>query len=421
MLRGFSGPLGRLRFARGVGSLPVEPGDTLVHGASLVIAALNSTPLSGMGTKAWSQPAWDAVEGGTPGTRFHDADQLWPNWRSFGATASKYSYPACEQIYPSPTTYHPLYDTEHVRGGAHCTRAVKQHYYSDLVDGGTAVNLQGSNYITCADLPATPELYCTFWRYFAIPEGKISVVNPTGDLALGSRNWKHCNAGNSSDFGGAGFPQQRYDVYPCNANYGGSHQELNFAGAAGGSGGEVAQTYGPHLVTDIIDQNVWQRFEMLTRHGTVANKDWCFGHWKDGVLLNWADPTTNPLQADQPVFDPADGRPYRALSINFFCSPSNGVVLVDYPRVYGIIPNFGADFWLDDLYLDCSRARIELGNAATWAACTHREIQPWTAWADGSVTVTVNHGTLPHGTQYLYAVKPDGTPFDANGHPVTLG
>jgi hypothetical protein len=410
------GPFGR-RWRSSEG-LPV-----LQHGASVQITTLNGVPLSGLGTKVWSQPAWDAVEGGTVGTRFGGSGEVYPNWRAFGATNARYTYPDCEPSSPNPAVYNPLYDTEHVRGGDHCTKAVKQHYYSDLVDGGTAVVCQGSNYVTCVELPATLELYCTFWRYLVIPPGK-QAFTPSAEKDQGSRNWKHCNAGNSDDYGGTGYPQQRYDVYPCNLSYGGSHQELNFAGPAGGSGGEIAQTYGEHLVTDIIDQSVWQRFEMLTRHGTVANKDWCFGHWIDGVLKNWADPTTHPAQADQPVFDPADGRPYRALSINFYCTPSTGKVLSytpeGYPRYY-ILPNFGADFWLDDLYLDCSRARIELGNAATWAACTHREIQPWTSWADNAVTITVNHGVLAHGTQYLYAIKPDGTPFNANGHPVVLG
>jgi hypothetical protein len=400
---------------------PVVPGDTLVHGASVQITALNGVPLSGLGTKVWSQPAWESIEDGTTGQRFNGDGRLYPGWRSFGATNARYTYPDCYLSSPSPPIYHPLVDNEHTRGGDHCTRAVKQHFYSELVDGGTAVNCQGSNYISCGDYPPTVEVYCSFWRYCVVPPGK-QAFTPTPERDEASRNWKHCNSGNSDDWGGTGYPQQRYDVYPAVGN---GHHFLNFAGASGGSGGEIAQNWGSgtSMLDVLTDQGVWQRFDVYTRHGTVADKDWRLGHWKDGVLTSWLDSTTNPAQADQPIYDEPSGRYFRGTSVNFYCTPSSAKVLRSdqgYPEYY-ILPNFGVDFWIDDLYLDCSPARIELGNASTWAACTHREIQPWTTWAPNAVTITVNHGVLAHGTQYLYAIKPDGTPFNANGHPVVLG
>jgi len=50
--------------------------------------------------------------------------------------------------------------------------------------------------------------------------------------------------------------------------------------------------------------------------------------------------------------------------------------------------NGGAFVYVDDVYIDTSWARVELGDAPTYAAATHREIQVASAWADGSVSVT---------------------------------
>jgi hypothetical protein len=144
--------------------------------------------------------------------------------------------------------------------------------------------------------------------------------------------------------------------------------------------------------------------------GTVGNHDWHAQWWIDGVLqvdFKFADDPPTDNWSGTLLYDDH----FRVIDINKYLAQETA----DNAK-----KDLSIEFWLDDLYVDCTAARVEVGNAATWAACTHREIQPWTAWADGSVTVTVNHGTLPHGTQYLYAVKPDGTPFDANGQPVVL-
>jgi len=52
---------------------------------------------------------------------------------------------------------------------------------------------------------------------------------------------------------------------------------------------------------------------------------------------------------------------------------------------------------------------VEIGNADTWAACTHREIQPPTAWAASEITVTFNAGSFEDDdTVYLYVVDANG-------------
>ncbi len=76
--------------------------------------------------------------------------------------------------------------------------------------------------------------------------------------------------------------------------------------------------------------------------------------------------------------------------------------------------------WQDDIYIDNTRARVELGNASTWDSCTHREIQIPTAWATDEITVDLNQGSLPNGAAYLYVVDEDGV-MNETGYPITLG
>ena len=82
--------------------------------------------------------------------------------------------------------------------------------------------------------------------------------------------------------------------------------------------------------------------------------------------------------------------------------------------------NKGANVYTDDVYIDTSWARVELGNAPTYAASTHREIQVPSAWSDGSVTVNFNPGTFASGsTAYLFVTDADNN--TSPGMPVTIG
>jgi len=66
--------------------------------------------------------------------------------------------------------------------------------------------------------------------------------------------------------------------------------------------------------------------------------------------------------------------------------------------------------YLDDVYLDNTPQRVEIGDNATWANCTHREIQIPSAWSDTSITVTLNQGSFSDfGNQYLYIIDSNGT------------
>lgn len=82
--------------------------------------------------------------------------------------------------------------------------------------------------------------------------------------------------------------------------------------------------------------------------------------------------------------------------------------------------NAGARIYVDDVYIDTSWARVELGNASTYAASKHREIQVPTAWNDGAVSFKFNPGTFTTGsTVYLYVT--DANNNTSAGIPVKIG
>lgn len=65
--------------------------------------------------------------------------------------------------------------------------------------------------------------------------------------------------------------------------------------------------------------------------------------------------------------------------------------------------------WADDVYVDTTWARVMIGNAATYAACTHLVPQIPTTWSDRSITVNGHLGALRRiTTPYVYVLDAEG-------------
>lgn len=83
-------------------------------------------------------------------------------------------------------------------------------------------------------------------------------------------------------------------------------------------------------------------------------------------------------------------------------------------------PSEGDSFtYWDDVYVDVTQARVELGDAPTYDSCTHREIQLPTQWSSTEITVTARGGSFSVGDElYLFVIDEDGNVSD--GYQVTL-
>jgi hypothetical protein len=81
-----------------------------------------------------------------------------------------------------------------------------------------------------------------------------------------------------------------------------------------------------------------------------------------------------------------------------------------------------AGAYFDDVFVQYgTQARVEIGDASTWRACTHREIQIPSAWSANSITFTTNQGSFTNGqTAYLYVVDSSGA-INSSGYPITIG
>jgi len=99
---------------------------------------------------------------------------------------------------------------------------------------------------------------------------------------------------------------------------------------------------------------------------------------------------------------------------------------VDYPNMIdsgtrdASCPAVGA-YNYDDIFVDFTAARVELGDASTWTAVRRKEIQLPVTWSDGSVQIRVNTGEFQAGNRvYLYIIDSQGA-VNANGFAVTIG
>lgn len=78
-------------------------------------------------------------------------------------------------------------------------------------------------------------------------------------------------------------------------------------------------------------------------------------------------------------------------------------------------------YW-DDVFVQIgSWARVEIGDAPTWSACTHREVQVPTAWSDTNITFNFQQGSFSPGDQvYVFVVDDKGVASAGKG-PITVG
>lgn len=149
-----------------------------------------------------------------------------------------------------------------------------------------------------------------------------------------------------------------------------------------------------------IPKGTWHLFQFEYKESSIDNYDGVFRWWFDGKLIvNVNDVRTRTTA------QPSSMRPS----------------VVGWYNSHGTGADGNDHFYLDDAYIDTSWARVEIGNASTYNACTLREIQIPASWSNGSVSVKVNQGAFSNGTSaYLYVVDPNGS-VNSNGYPITIG
>ena len=151
---------------------------------------------------------------------------------------------------------------------------------------------------------------------------------------------------------------------------------------------------------EIPSDGTWSHIQVEFDQGTADTADGHIKVWINGNLR--INDTSAALYYSNLE---AAGRSYRS---------------VRFGEYVGNTATLEATEYFDDIYLDTSWARVELGDRPDYGNCTHREMQVPTSWAADEIEVTINAGTFGSGQQaYLFVVDSDGAASD--GYAVTMG
>lgn len=197
-----------------------------------------------------------------------------------------------------------------------------------------------------------------------------------------SRNWKPWRLYGAND------TMQANAVIMCNGS------GMSTEPGSGNSFWWDAMSYG---------QGTWQHYQVILKASSAAGR-------ADGVVKQYIDGVLTSNHT---------GVVTRTTSANW-----DQIRVGHYWAMDGVsecAANSGANIYIDSLYIDTSWARVELGNSATYAASTKREIQIPTSWADGKISVNLNAGSFASGTTaYVYVTDASGN-VNSVGYPVKIG
>ena len=155
------------------------------------------------------------------------------------------------------------------------------------------------------------------------------------------------------------------------------------------------------------DAGAWNRIEFFIDEGSIYGRETIF-MWKDGA-------GTGAMNTN------GDGGPLSDNQSGDGCI--GGKLKLGYYHTWNT-DDLGTQMWraiyFDDVYVDSTQARVELGNDVSFDDCTHREIQIPTSWGDTSIGATINAGTFVADDEvYLFVVDREGNV--SGGYELTMG
>ena len=213
---------------------------------------------------------------------------------------------------------------------------------------------------------------------------------PITSGGVNDRNLKHHRWYNAADI--SGYPIYN-NMYAC------------MRGAGQGSGVFPEQTSqyssiddaGYNYIDPVIPSEQWVREEVELKLSTLDGTD--------GEFRNWWGNTEECNISDMRHRTTAIPGQYNLYYLQHYI---NQISRTDDTTMY---------CYLTDVYIDNSWCRVVAGNASTWAACTEKEIQIPSAWADTAISITCNRGAWTSLTgKYLYVVLADGSLFSTDGY-----
>lgn len=265
------------------------------------------------------------------------------------------------------------------------TKYVSQRIGHYLVDG------KGVSVFEWKSGGLTPTLFVSMWAHIHWVNGKASCENLKMWRFSGTGGWEV-----------AGEPTYAYVTnYPIDG--------INFWTKNSNGDPALSHTYwGSEFTPD--EKPVDDEWRRLTLYGSSGTEDTADGFTVYDRQLE-ADGLFYP-DGETGVVLHTESNTWGSVAFEGFVDVGSGDTEEQRDQI-GVYLNY------DDIYIADSRARVEIGNASTWTTCTRREIQPSTAWADGSITVTTNQGSFPTlEGKYIYVIDSTGA-VNTNGYPYT--
>lgn len=162
--------------------------------------------------------------------------------------------------------------------------------------------------------------------------------------------------------------------------------------AENGAGGYLFQTYAS------VSKNNWHRVEMYEKLSQPAGA-------ANGI--NWYALDGNVWNREQQV-NRASGQTFKLDNIILGLMCAN------------VGSSESVSIWVDDVYVDNTRSRIEIGDSINYNDCINKQIQLPTQWTENNIEATLNYSSFSQGsTAYLFVIDSDGVA--SNGFEITIG
>ncbi len=150
-------------------------------------------------------------------------------------------------------------------------------------------------------------------------------------------------------------------------------------------------------------KGVWQHYQIIFKESAPNTSN--------GTIIQYIDGSAYGFDTNSQETRNTSGAHLDQLRIGHYMDVGtrDGCTIPDPTYVY-----------TDNVYVDTTWARIEIGNNSNYNNCTLKEIQIPSAWSNDSITATTNYGAFSEGqVAYLFVI--DGNGNASQGYPITIG
>lgn len=352
----------------------------LVHGGTLIINGSN------FGVKSPAAPLmWDNCETAVVNNEAEVLNRGWLDpWPRFGTSSIEHRIKYRNAPYHSTAPPH-QYSTKYLVGGHYQTPNNVPPYIGP--GGEDYRNVMVTAY---AGGPAR--------RWFAIWYVRHDSLWYTPCDQATNEKWDCINGGPSAYYGSS-FLYTGTNAYESTCNNG--PNRWNYFGG-----------FYQYCQLEDVNQTHNARFDWVKMEHRVANDNLGF----HDVLID--NIYALRFTENCPYFWDNLGGEYLSNGIQSFTIGGyyrHGTNVNDITTYRGDVNNFR---YFDDMYIDTTLARVILGNAADYSACTILEPQIPTSWSNNSVTCTINLGRLSNQNRvYVFVFNRDDV-RNLNGYPI---